>query len=169
MAKTTIEHLTELLNTADRRTAILENKLKVFETIRDYMWLLHKTEPRDVGGQMPVPRIEMRVRRIDDYSAEWLQYLVLDPFFTEDDDAEVLLVPLGRTTTSAGGTKALFEKDAEPHLPYRDGAHMFHHMAQLKLRGFLTREVDGELDHCKELTLDHPEVRHGTKEKYKLP
>jgi hypothetical protein len=145
---------------AERRARKLEEELSDYKDIRRWMWMQPKRAEVDDAPDLPVPRLEMRQRKVHDFEYEWIQYLVLDDFALPE--SAVLFIVLGRTTTT--GSNA-WERD--PELPYRDGAHIFHHMAQLKLPGFLTRfDENEEMVFCRRLSFDDGEVRDYTKQKY---
>jgi len=156
-----LEVLGEQLERVETKAERLEAELEDYKDIRRWMWARPlRQDEGEPDVDLPVPRLEMRQRQISEFEFESMQYLVLDDFALPE--TSLLFVPLGRTTTSSSNA---WKRD--PELPYRDGAHIFHHMAQLKLPGFLTRfDEDGEMIFCQELEFTSTELRDYTVKKY---
>lgn len=144
------ERLNEIIEQKDDEIVELERKVELLENQLDYanhVWQHHFSfQENDFYGQMPYPRLEMRLRRLskgDWYNIEWIYGLVykhtVDTF---SENKTLLFIPLGRTTSS-GGTGELSYRIREGNkidMPHRDSLHIYIESLMLKIPAYIVCE-----------------------------
>lgn len=153
MDKTIEERLNEQLNEKDREIDKLEaqiEQLKRDVRSADSGWTIH--EKLDSEQTLPVPRLEILILPNGYKDNPWYErickYRLIYKHFADD----VLAIPIGETKVSGGdGRRPVYvggPHDGKPEMPHRDGAHICHDMAALKLPGFLICEdVVADISH----------------------
>lgn len=136
--KTIEQLLADQINEKDCEIRKLHQRIEEMEKdLRgaDSGWTLHQTLERQ--QTLPVPRLEL-VWEPDGYEgAEWYErvakYRLVYRAFWDD----VLAIPLGETHVKGGSGKQPPIHDGKIEMLFRDGAHICHDMAILRLPGFL--------------------------------
>ena len=157
----TLEEIDAILSRKDEKIKELEAQIRHLTYVDEWAWrqLRQLSDAENMG--LPTPRLEIRHRRVSDYT-HFIDYgLVIRHFL-----GHIEFVPLSSTKVSGGG------KDIDVmYLPYRDGAHIYNEMFELNLRGFV---VDGEhiniglpRPESRELLLTDPDVPYRVAEKLK--
>lgn len=137
-AKTIEQRLAEQLNEKDREIRELTIKIEDLEqSLRgaDSQWTLHVRLPKE--QTLPLPRLEL-VWEPDGYvGQEWYERVAKYRLVYRAFWGDVLAIPLGETRVKGGyGTEPPI-RAGKIEMPFRDGAHICHDMAALRLPGFL--------------------------------
>ena len=128
--KTTVEErLNDQLNAAEARIEELESQIEASKYEDEWNWRHFRKLSKEENLGLPIPRLEIRNRKLDSYNCVSDYGLVYRHF-----DNEVLFAPLGSTRIGGSNT---FEQ-TPLRLPFREGANIYHDMSKLKLRGFVT-------------------------------
>ena len=130
----TAEYLTGLLNEKDRQIDKLAERVEELENTLDgrtWGWTIHTTVSEDENMNLPVPRLEMRWRELDDWGYNWeAQYRLVHRHFLD----HLVAIPLGSTKRGGDSPPMTNEK---VDLPFRDGAHIKHDAKALDLPAFV--------------------------------
>lgn len=130
--------LQDFLEKRDARIQDLEEQVERLEgQIKNedaWSWreLKHFTpEDNTIGGvELPIPRLEIRWRRLDEWNSVADYGLVYQHFMDG-----IIFVPMG--STKRGGTRVL-DHDEPPDTPFRENCHIRCDMFTLNLPGFVT-------------------------------
>lgn len=122
---TAIERLEALLDEKDAEIRELESE----KADRDYgeRWGWMRQKKSDEAEGLPVPRLEIRWRKLNDWE-RLAEYSLVYRFFL----GEVIRIPISMTKQSGGPVV----HGAMVETPFRDGAHIRHDMRQLNLPGY---------------------------------
>jgi hypothetical protein len=140
MGSSALERLEVLLDEKDERINELETKLQKREYGERWTWMKQSERPEREG--LPVPRLEIRWKKLDEWN--WLaEYNLVYKHFL----GHVITQPLSCTKTSGSAPKhSHVQKNGEIELPFRDGAHIMHDARELNLPAFAISE-DSEEHH----------------------
>lgn len=143
LPKTNEERLQELLNKKDEELEKLQEKVDHFEHLEEkkrnrdtWIWTEHYILDEDDIVGLPVPRLELRWKFLDDHrynSVCW--YTIVFKHLV----GEIIRVPFGMTSVSGGkGDEFHANHPDGPRIgiPFRDGSHIINEARQLKLRAF---------------------------------
>lgn len=132
---TAIERLEEALDEKDARITMLEEELRTLKDESERTWLWARHFKIEDDKTLPVPRLEIRCRNLDDwYNWEWHYGLVYRHML-----GDCIFVPLGHTTCNGGGHPPL-DSQGNPNLPFRDGVHIRKDARQLNLPAYCLLE-----------------------------
>jgi hypothetical protein len=92
-------------------------------------WCHHSEAASD---PLPVPRLEIRYEQV---GGSWRNRVAKYALVYRHLCGEFVTVPLGETKIAASRNEPPIE-DGKVHLPFRDGAHIYHEMMTLGLPGF---------------------------------
>lgn len=149
---TAIERLEALLDEKDEELEKLRQQVTELERARDSEpWAWMRQSKSDEAEGLPVPRLEIRWSKLDDWS--WVaEYALVYRFFL----GEVIRVPFSRTKQSGGWDDRELAESESPRsivrngvveTPFRDGAHIRHDMRALNLPGYaICRDVVTKLE-----------------------
>jgi hypothetical protein len=127
MSTKALNRLTEKLEEAESKISKLEQEKENREYAERWRWRHIRTLSDEDNLDLPVPRLEIRYSRADDYNSEALYSLVYRHLL-----GQIELIPIGLTRVGDSGKYA---RDLDE--PFRDGAHIKNEMKQLGLRGFV--------------------------------
>lgn len=183
MDKITLEErLNEIITEKEDQIEVLERKVESLTADLDYAnhaWQHHIAfENSDFYKQMPVPRLEMRLKRTSKdswYSIEWVYGLVYrhaaDTF--SDDNNMLRFIPFSKTTANGGrGTVDNWCKGGKLDLPFRDSLHIHTESKVFNLPAFIVCEEIGVINKIERQT-DNAKViekmkSNGTKERHTI-
>ena len=130
----TAEYLTGLLNEKDKEINDLAQRIEELENIidgRTWGWTIHAKVSEVENMSLPVPRLEMRWRELDDWGYNWeARYRLVYRHFL----SHLVAVPLGNTKRG-GDSPPMTNENVD--LPIRDGAHIKHDAKLLNLPAFV--------------------------------
>lgn len=132
---TALDELDQILDEKNEKIRTLEDKIERMEYRDEWHWRQFRTLSDDENLGLPIPRLEIRHRKVSPYTT-FVDYGIVYRHLL----GEIMFVPLSCTKTS-GYTEPL-------QTPFRDGAHILNDMFELNLRGFV---VEGK--EFKELSL----------------
>lgn len=153
-----LERLESLLQEKQEKIDSLEQQLQERDGEDAWEWTRHQVRSADPSPGLPVPRLEIRYRDMEDsgYVVEAL-YCLVYRHLTHDtgglrcDGAKdcLVFVPMGHTKITGGATGVRPEPesgiwDGKMYGPFRDGAHIRHDMKHLMLPGFIVA-TDGQV------------------------
>lgn len=126
------ERLNAQLNEANQNIAKLQQEIEDLRYQEEWKWRHIRKLSSDENLGLPVPRLEIRYRKLAEYeSASAADYGLVYSHFWKN---EIFFVPISSTRCGGGRT----EHEDYLDLPFRDGAHIKNEMKQLNLRGFVT-------------------------------
>jgi len=134
----TNERLEELLAAKDARIQRLENEFdkardeqERFENWLEYKWTKHQSFDSDPYG-LPVPRLQIECTSTDEewHDRTWRYDLVYRHFL-----GSIEFIPLGLTISRGGRGKPELVNVLHD-LPFRDGSHIVHDSAVMKLPAY---------------------------------
>lgn len=131
----TVERLAELLDAKDRELEALRAQLQEIEKQREWRWTMH-TERKEDTHDLPVPRLEIRCKPI--YEGRWSAQDWVYSLVYRHTLGHLVFVPLGATKRT--GSSPDTPPPGLDDLPRRDGVHIRHDAAMLRLRAFLIVE-----------------------------
>lgn len=134
------------LEKAEERIAALEWRINAYKG----GWLLPENVEDTLG--LPLPRLEMRWFKLYEYQEDWSSYRVVYSMVFCHLLDHCISIPLGMTTVQGGGKHRPppWEGEVEILLPHRDGAHLHHDAAHLRMPAFAifpngtSRRLDGD-------------------------
>lgn len=133
---TAIERLEEQLNEKDARIEELEEQVRALEGRVDQAdagWSLPEKLPAE--QTLPVPRLEMVWQK--DGGDSWYRRVAVYRLVYRHFLGHCMTLPLGRTTVEGGQADGEpIDHDGKISLPFRDGTHIHHDAAHLKLPAF---------------------------------
>jgi len=142
---TKIERLEKLIEDQENQITELEDQLENMTYHEQWKWraIRELDEKENLG--LPVPRLELRNRKVSKYS-RIVDYGLVHRHLL----GHIEFIPIGSTKIDGGRETYtnLLQK-----LPIRDGAHIYHDMWELKLRGFIV-----DFPECQELSFDDEDV-----------
>lgn len=128
------EYLTGLLDEKDEEIYKLAERVEELENILDgrtWGWTIHTKISDGENMNLPVPRLEMRWRELDDWGYNWeAQYRLVYRHFLD----ELVAIPFGNTKRGGDSPPMTNEK---VDLPFREGAHIKHDAGTLNLPAFV--------------------------------
>lgn len=130
-----LERLEGLLDERDAEIKSLKGKLREAEETLENDWSQWGQHFKsDESHGLPVPRLEVRWKKCGDswYERTAVYSLVRQWFVNEPPMA----VPLSSTRCSGGNGRRPLNFDGTVDLPYRDGAHIYWDMMNLRLPAF---------------------------------
>lgn len=141
---TAIERLEAMLDEKDAEIESLQRKLNDAEerAARNHRWTAHIDSKEDPNPDLPIPRLEIRWRdipereRTDGYAVLIRYDLVIRHLL-----GDIVRIPIGGTRTDR--RREIWQGKVD--LPFRDGAHIMHDAAHLRLPAYA---IDGEHVDC---------------------
>ena len=141
---TVLQRLEADLNAKDEELAGLYTRLALMTAHADkleaampseeererWKWGTHVVSEKET---LPVPRLEIRWERYDGGRYEWVAKY---NFIHQHLLGHFVIVPMGFTKCGMGSERSPLEADGKVYVPWRDGCHIRHDMASLKLPGF---------------------------------
>lgn len=127
------ERLAELLDQKDEQIAELEDQISALKCTQEWGNMRHSTNKEDCSPDLPCPRLEMRYEPDEKFG--WTETTVTYAMVHRHFLGHYVTVPLGVTTIRSGRQSAPIY-DGKISLPFRDGAHIKHDMAQLNLPAY---------------------------------
>jgi len=141
--KSAVDRLADQLDEAETKIEELEAKIAAREYQDDWEWRQIKKLSKEENLDLPVPRLEIRYRKYDDFNVI-ADYGLVHTHLLGD----ILFVPFG--STRIGGTRS--REEGHLDLPFRDGAHIMNDMWELRLPAYV---VNGK--HSKQISLSDPD------------
>lgn len=161
----TEQRLHELLDQKDAKIEELENLLKSSNSLLEqdpFVWALPGPAD-DAREDLPVPRLELlyEPETVPSGTVSWHQFRVYYRLVYKHLMGDLHKTVLGETTCRGGAGKPIKSMEARSRpgkidLPYRDGAHICHDMAHLRMPGFA---ICGDIIEDLSELAGHPERR----------
>lgn len=130
MSERTIDRLENLIAEKDREIEKLFDKIENLEYRDEWRWRQIRQLTEKENADLPVPRLELRYRDKSEYQ-HFIDYGLVYRHLMGD----IEFIPI--SCTKIGGKGLLLS------MPFRDGAHMYNDMYELRLPGFVVDEKDG--------------------------
>ena len=168
--KTLEERLNETIEEKEAKIEELQEKIETIEKNSDLQKLEYQMheyfKESELQKKLPVPRLEMRFKRVknwrgDDnwYNVLW-HYGIVYKHYAETHNDTMLFIPISQTTSNGGdGTFKSHFRDGRLDTPFRDGVHIFAESKLFNLPAYIVCEemniaqkIELEMDITKQLS-----------------
>jgi hypothetical protein len=139
-----LEQLDRILSDMQNEKEKLQNTIEALEYRLDaqrWAWQRHRvmdTKEEPYLDGLPIPRIEMRIEKLNDgrHQMQWIYGLVYK-HLTDAESDTLLFIPIGLTSGTGYSQEELKRWTVDNLLPFRDGTHIQTEMKIFNMRAFL--------------------------------